>query len=679
MGDSSKTRTQLIEELKALRARLDQVERSEAERGSGEEMLRSSEARLKQIIDLIPAQIFVKDRRGRILLVNRTGAETLGTTPEEMTGKLHADLHPDPEEVEQMLADDRKVIDRRQPVEVPEESYLRADGERRWLRTVKVPYIDSDTAEPALLGVAIDITERKRTEQLLHRQREAINQAFDGIAAVDMDGKLLFVNAAFAAMHGYRPEELVGKHLNVFHTAEQVKQDVLPFIKVTREKGGHRGEVGHVRRDGTTFPTQMSVSVFRGTRGTPVGMIAIARDMSEARRLEAELRHAQKMEAVGQLAAGVAHEFNNLLVGVLVNAEMLLARPGQELPEALRQPLEDIRRSGEGAAALTEQLLSFAQKRSPRLTLVDVNRAIMDRERILQRLAGDRVTLEKVLAADLWRIRVDEAEVEQLIMNLVANARDAMPDGGTVTIRTANRAFDEAHASGNPVARSGPYVELSVADTGCGMSRETADRAFEPFFTTKPVGQGTGLGLSTAFAIVTKAGGHIEIDSRPGEGTVLRAYLPRAPEALGPADAAVAPPLEPAHGGDETILVCDDHEMVLRSVCSVLEGAGYSVIAAENGRRALELASSHAGTISLLLTDVIMPEMDGVQLAGELAQQRPDLKVIYMSGYASDVLESGRVTRVDFEFLKKPAGGNTLLRRVREVLDGTRAAGVRKG
>jgi len=384
---------------------------------------------------------------------------------------------------------------------------------------------------------------------------------------------------------------------------------------------------------------------------------------------EDQLRHVQKMQAIGQLASRVGHQFNNLLFGILGSAELMLTTPEGGLPEHLERPLHDIIKCGERGVALTRQLRDFARKEAPESSLFDVNQVVTGIESELGQVAGERITLEMILDSDLSPIQSDQAEIEQAIMNLARNARDAMPDGGTLTIRTAMEELDEAQVSGYPQSRPGRYVQLSVTDTGSGMAPETAQRIFEPFFSTKPIGKGLGMGLSTVFADVVRAGGFIEAETRLGEGTVFRVYLPAAEKrSTIPSDHADRS-AEDLLDGDETILVCDDERVVLDSAAFLLESRGYSVIRAGSGYEALEAAAAYTGTIDLLLTDVTMSEMNGWQLAKRLTGQRPDMKVIFLSGYAADVIDAGAAEREHIEFIEKPPMHDTLFRRIREVLD----------
>ncbi|MBC8870472.1 MAG: PAS domain S-box protein [Planctomycetes bacterium] len=493
----------------------------------------------------------------------------------------------------------------------------------------------------------------------------------DGNVVVDHAGRIVLVNTRVEEMFDYTSEELIGQPVEILvpmPLRRRHRENVKAFCDRPRVSPmGTNGRFSARRKDGSEFSVEISLAPVQTKRGLLV--FSSVRDVTEHRRLEERLRHAQKMEAVGQLAAGVAHEFNNLLFGILGNAELILATQQGELPEHFDRPLRDIMKCGRHGAALTRQLLSFARKKKPEVSQFDINQVVSDLDGVLRQVAGDTITLEIDLASDLPPIEADEGEIEQALLNLAQNARDAMADGGVLTIQTAAAQLDEPRVSAFPHARPGSYVQLSVADTGCGMAPETMERIFEPFFTTKPVGKGTGLGLSTVFADVTEYGGIIEVESRQGDRTVFHIYLPAAGETVDAASDDVERPADQVPGGTETILVCDDDEVVLDSAAFLLETRGYSVIRALGASKALEAAQSYTGTIELLLTDVTMPEMDGWQLAQKLTAQRLDMKVIFMSGYAEDVLEAGAAEGEHIEFIQKPPETETLFRRIREMLD----------
>ncbi len=386
-------------------------------------------------------------------------------------------------------------------------------------------------------------------------------------------------------------------------------------------------------------------------------------DEQENERLQSQLRHAGKLDAIGQLAAGVAHEFNNILAGILGNTELLLTESDPCIPEHFTRPLNDIERAGRRAADLTQQLLSFERKKGPNVSVFDVNRLIADAQGMLQRLVGQHVAIRIELSQHESNVRADEAEIEQAIVNLALNARDAMPAGGTINLQSHHATLETSELPEN--CEAGDYIILTIEDDGCGMSPETVERIFEPFFSTKPVGKGTGLGLSTVFGDVSKQGGFVSVDSRLDEGTVFRIHLPQSTSTAPPRNSV--PERAQNHSKQtETLLVCDD-DMALSSAVALLKVHGYSVIAAQSGREAIEKSAAHDGTISLLLTDITMPEMDGRQLASTLALQRPDMKVLFTSGYDDGILKSP--ADAPLEFLQKPATGDMLARRIRELLD----------
>ena len=388
------------------------------------------------------------------------------------------------------------------------------------------------------------------------------------------------------------------------------------------------------------------------------------------RRSEEQLRHAQKLEAVGRLAGGIAHDFNNLLSVILGYGESLLA--GGELPEPAQAELSQMVQAGQRAAALTRQLLAFSRQQVLEPRVLDLNEVLRVLERLLGRLLGEDIELRLALAPTLGAVRADRGQLEQVIMNLVVNARDAMPQGGRLTLETADVELGDAYATAHFEVRPGPYVLLSVSDTGVGMDHATQERAFEPFFTTKGQGRGTGLGLSTVFGIVKQSGGAIWLYSELGRGTTVKIYLPRVAENAEPLESPAA--RHTRLSGSETVLLAEDDDQVRAVASALLEHAGYTVLAAESPLRALELAGAHGPDIRLLLTDVIMPTMHGRELADRVQEKFPDIRVLFMSGYTSDVvLDRGGLDSA-MAFVQKPFTAETLTRKVREVLDEVRPA-----
>jgi len=388
-------------------------------------------------------------------------------------------------------------------------------------------------------------------------------------------------------------------------------------------------------------------------------------DITERKKLEERLRQSQKMESVGRLAGGIAHDFNNLLTVITGYSELMLSQLEERSP--LVKEVEEIKRAGERASSLTQQLLAFSRRQVLQPRVIDLNEVVSRVEKMLRRLIGEDVELRTVPGAGLWSVKADPGQIEQVLVNLVVNARDAMPGGGVLTIETGNVFLDEEYSLGHLPAQSGHYVMLAVSDTGVGMDERTKSQVFEPFFTTKESGKGTGLGLSTVYGIVKQSGGYIWVYSEPGKGSTFKVYIPRTEEREdGPRKAV--PPVEDLRG-EKTVLIVEDEESILKLSCAVLGGYGYAVLAARGGEDGLRIAGKHEGEISLLLTDVVMPGMGGRELYERILQQRPKIKVLYMSGYTDKAIVRRGVLDPGTSFLQKPFSPISLARKVKEVLE----------
>jgi nitrogen-specific signal transduction histidine kinase/ActR/RegA family two-component response regulator len=400
-------------------------------------------------------------------------------------------------------------------------------------------------------------------------------------------------------------------------------------------------------------------------------VLAIAEDVTEKKKeeeerkkLQAQLNQAQKMEAIGTLAGGVAHDFNNILTTIIGNTDLALMDLGKDP----HRYIVEIRKAGHRAAALTRQLLAFSRKELIRPEILDLSQLSMNLEKMLRRLIGEDIELISDYAPDPWQVEADPGQMEQVIMNLSVNARDAMPKGGKLTIEIANVELDEGYFRDHGVEdETGPYVMLAVTDSGIGMDKETRARIFEPFFTTKEMSHGTGLGLSTVYGIVKQNKGHLWVYSEEGKGTTLKVYLPKADKGVEGVEEEQSPAR--SFRGSETILVAEDDEMLRDMAREMLEGYGYRIITAENGREAMKIADSHDGPIHLLLTDVVMPGMDGRELADQLQKKLPEIKVLYMSGYTANAIAHHGVLEENVEFIQKPFTQEGLAGKVREVMD----------
>jgi two-component system, cell cycle sensor histidine kinase and response regulator CckA len=473
----------------------------------------------------------------------------------------------------------------------------------------------------------------------------------------------LAVNDAAVQHYGYSRAEFLGMTLEAIRPPEDIER--LGTHRSTVDDGlVEAGEWRHRTKDGTLI----DVDIARHTltfAGRPAAL-AIARDITQRKSVEAQLLQASKMEAVGRLAGGVAHDFNNLLTVILGSADLLLDTLGRDHPE--REEAEEIRKAALRAADLTRQLLAFSRQQLLAPQVLDLNEVVATMDKILRRVIGEDIDLRTVPNRNLRAVRADPGQLEQVVMNLAVNARDAMPSGGKLTIETANVELDETYAREHAVVlRPGHYVMLAVSDTGIGMDVATRARIFEPFFTTKAKGKGTGLGLATVYGIVKQSGGHIWVYSEPGRGTTFKIYLPRVEDAAVPAAPSPVPPVSVR--GSETVLLVEDEEMVRKLVHKVLKANGYTVLLAAEGIDAERVAEQHAGPIHLLMTDVVLPGINGKQVAQLLTAARPKIRVLYLSGYTDDAIVHHGVLESGVAFLQKPFTPAVLGRKVREVLD----------
>jgi PAS domain S-box-containing protein len=514
------------------------------------------------------------------------------------------------------------------------------------------------------LASAVEI---KRNEQALRRSearyRSLVQSSVYGIYRSSLEGRFLDVNPALIAMLGYASAEEVlflDPEKDVFAQVEEHTRLIDEFRRTGRLDGI---EVQWKRSDGNTITVRISGRAVSSADEPADVLEAIAEDVTDRRALEDQFRQAQKMEAVGRLAGGVAHDFNNLLMVISGYAEVVLAELGPH--HLLRDKALAIQQASDRATTLTRQLLAFSRKQLLELKVVDVNAIVSDMERLLRPLIGEDVEFLTSLTNEAAHTRADAGQLEQVLMNLVVNAKDAMSGGGTLTIQTERIVVDDGHRRGATFIRPGDYVMLSVSDTGMGMDKETQSRIFEPFFTTKEKGKGTGLGLSTVYGIVKQSGGYVMVQSEEGRGTTFHIYLPRVE---GVAERHPVPVAHTALGGTETVLLVEDEESVRQLVRETLAAKGYRVVEADNGESGVAVAAKHQGKIDLVITDVVMPGMGGRELVKQLAQTRPETKVLYLSGYTEDAIVSEGTIESGAAFLQKPFTLQNLARKVREVL-----------
>ena len=634
------------------------------ERKRAEEALRESEERLRQAVRVSHIGIFDHDHLTDTIYWSPRQREIYGWDPDapvtlaDFIGLVH------PEDAQRIGEAVRRAHDPSgDGVWDVEHRIIRRDGSVRWLIERSQTFFGGEGAPRPVrtVGAVIDITEAKLAEQALRLKDQAIATSLNGVGIADPDGRIVYVNPAFLRLFGHASDaDVLGKTPLDFADPETTRQ----FLEELRARGACQRELAARRQDGTTFDVLVSANTVRDANGEIVSLMASFLDVSEAKRLQAQLLHSQKMESVGRLAGGVAHDFNNLLT--VIKGYLELALSGLHPRDPLYHDLSEANTAADSAAALTQQLLAFSRKQIINPQVLSLNDVITRVRKMLPRLLGEDIELRTVLAPALGRVRFDPGQSEQILINLAVNARDAMPEGGKLAIETANTSFDAAYARDHPEVQPGDYVMLAVSDTGSGMSDDVKAHLFEPFFTTKGPGRGTGLGLAMILGAVSQNGGRIEVDSEPGHGTTFKIYLPRVHEA---AVEAWPEPRAAQWRGTETILLVEDDEAVRSLAVRVLVQHGYAVHAFRDGTSAMHAVAGMTEPLHLLITDVVMPEMNGPAMAQRIRELRPAIRVLFTSGYTDNVIVHHGVLAEGVEFLPKPYSPESLARRVREVLD----------
>ena len=647
-----------------------ELQKEISERVRTESQLRESESRFRLLSELAPVAIYHTDRDGRCVYVNERWRDIAGLTTEQALGDgWRQAIHP---EDLGALSDawDRLVRD---GGELEEEFRFRApDGRTTRVLGVATSMRDERGGVTGILGVNADVTRLRRVEEEVKRFSNVLARSLNEIYMFDAE-TLRFVEVNRGALQnlGYTIEELREmtpvdlKPIDATVFGELLQ----PLLERTVER--IQFTTSHRRKDGTEYPVRLHLELSEGD--SPM-FIVVALDLTEEQAAERDraelgeqLRQSQKMEAVGRLAGGVAHDFNNMLTVILGTCEFLKEDfpPGSQHHEDIRQ----INESAERAKSLTRQLLAFSRRQTLRPETLDLNQLVQNMHKMLARMIGEHIELVSLPGRRLWPVEADAGQLSQVVLNLVLNARDAMPDGGKLTVETCNVELDEEYAKGRIDVKAGQYVLLAVSDTGEGMDAETRDRIFEPFFTTKSMGEGTGLGLSTVHGIITQSGGTIWVYSEIHIGTTFKVYLPRATDASS-AYPSRAPLSDKDCRGSETILIVEDEDAVLQLAARLLTQLGYHVLRAENGLFAEEVARDYDGEIHLLLTDVVMPGRSGRATAEALVALRPSMRVVYMSGYTDNAIVHHGVLDPGTVLVEKPFSADLLARTVRDVLDG---------
>ncbi|MHB1317616.1 MAG: PAS domain S-box protein [Anaerolineae bacterium] len=632
---------------------------------------------LRTVIDNLPFSVYAKDLQGRKTLANRADVERMGlSTEEEALGKTDYDIYP-PDRAAEYAANDQRVLLGGVAILNEERLHVTPEGRREWRLGSRVPLTDGEGQIIGLVGISQDITERKQADEALQeseaRFRTLFEAAPEGIF-VHSNGRLTFVNPAICSMMGASsPEELLGTHYLDLIPPEY-REEVAERTRVGQETGAPAPtmELELLRKDGSRIPIESTPVPVR-YQGSP-SQLVLVRDITGRKRrekeraqLDARLAQLQRLESTGQLAGGVAHDFNNMLGVILGYADMALGRVDATQP--IFAELQEIRKAAQRSADLTQQLLGFAGKQTAAPISLDVNMVVEDMLSMLRRLVGEDITVTWVPAPVPCTIKFDPAQLNQVLVNLCINAREAIDGVGELIIETGHAALDQEycslHAEG---CDPGEYVVVAVSDNGRGMDEETQQHLFEPFYTTKRTGEGAGLGLATVHGIVLQNRGSISVYSEPGQGTTFRIYLPLEP--LEPGIKRPPAPVAPASRGYETVLLVDDEQAVLTMTAAMLARQGYTVLPASSPAYALRLAEEHTGEIGLLLTDVVMPGMNGRDLAREILSIHPTIRCLFMSGYSSEVIEHRGMLGAGVNFIAKPFTLHELAIRVRQVLDG---------
>jgi len=658
-----------------INALLDKVAEQITDRQKAEEKLRRSEARHRKIFETINDALAVGDANGVLTYVNPRFCEILAAEEKALIGRKFIEFLDETNRNRWLEQQNQ----RRQGLSGTYELEIsRSDGSKIVCSASGGPIMDADGRYAGSVGLLTDITERKQLEESLRKFQSSMDRASDAVFWMDREGRFSYVNEQACLSLGYSREELM--RLRLWDIDPGFSKELWAKRWEDRETVSvHRHESSHRRKDGVFFPVEVSAKHIRFSDGEL--HVAFVRDITERKRaeeekarLESQLIQAQKMESVGRLAGGVAHDFNNMLGVIVGYAELIKSELAADDP--LLKDVLEIEKAANHSRDVTRQLLAFSRKQLIEPRPLDLNNLINNTKKTLSRLIGEDIELCFNPGEDLWKINFDPSQVDQILINLAVNARDAMLNGGKLTIETANVQLDEAYCREHLADTPGDYVMLSVKDSGVGMDKETLSHAFEPFFTTKEVGKGTGLGLSTIYGIIKQNGGSIHVYSEPARGTAFKIYIPRKMQ-----EDEIAATTEDSLviSGSETILLVEDEDMVRDMTTAMLEKIGYSVRVAETPQEALLFCENNDIPIDLLITDVVMPEMNGTELRDRIKAIRPGIKVLFMSGYTSNVIGHHGVLDKGVHFVQKPFGLKGLARKVRDAIKGQGSGDSPKG
>ena len=667
MNTEKNTRDQLLHDLKELRQKVAELKQNAVREQNETATYTQSLEFYKNVINSLDDIIFVKNEKHEWVFLNDAACKFWGYRREDLLGKTDHDIFPKDEADIYWEKDDEVLQSGKPDLNVEKQTI---GGEPYTIATKKSIYRDPHTGEQYIVGTIRDITEQKRAEEALQRERDKAQQYLDiagvMLVALGKDGTVNLINKKGCQILGHAAEEeIIGRNWFDNFIPEEMKseiREVFDELMNTSSSEVQYFENAVLTKNGTVRMVAWHNTLLTNDEGDTVGTLSSGEDITENRQLEEQLFQSQKMEAIGRLAGGIAHDFNNLLTAIIGYTDIIARDTG--VKEKHRSYVEEIKKSAERAATLTQQLLAFSRKQIMQPKVMNLNTMLKNTKNMLQRMIGEDIAFKLTLGDPIGMIKVDPGKIEQVVINLAVNARDAMPNGGSLEIETMNTSLDSSFCALHKGSHPGEYVLLSVHDSGKGIDEETMKHIFEPFFTTKEIGKGTGLGLATVYGIVRQSGGYIDIQSREGSGTTVAIFLPRIDESPKAADKKE---MTAVKGKNETVLFVEDDDMVRNMVSAVLKQYGYNVIEAENGSVAITHCEREQ-KIDLMITDVVMPGTSGPELVRQISTLQPDMKVLYVSGYTDEAIVHHGVLDENTPFLQKPFTPQKLALKVQELL-----------
>lgn len=629
-----------------------------------EQTLIKREQEFRTLAENSPDNIARYDTNCRTVYVNPALEKTLGRSASEMLGTTPMEVAV----INDFREYQEKISEVLQTGKATEMDFV-LEGIGKGVRHHNIRFVSERGADDAIAGVLVvgrDVTERKTAEEELRKLSHAIEQSPVSIVITDTAGTIEFVNTRFTEVTGYSYDEALGENPRILKSGVTPAEEYRRLWETISSGEVWRGEFHNRKKDGDFFREQATIAPVRNADNVITHYVAVKEDITERLALESQLRQAQKMDAIGRLAGGIAHDFNNMLAVIIFNAELALERMDPTDPQ--RSRLDEILNAADRSAEMIGKLLAFGRRQTVSPKVLDLNETVEGILKMLRRLIGENIDLAWLPGARLWPIKVDPSQIDQILANLCVNARDAIEGVGRISIETSTAVFDANRCADRPEATPGEYVGLRVTDDGCGMDEDTLSKLFEPFFSTKEKGKGTGLGLATVYGIVSQNGGFIDVQSEPEHGSTFNIYLPRHAAAI--AEPQEETPLAQNARGDESILLVEDELTMLDITTMMLEGLGYRVIAASTPSEAIRLAKEETGEIHLLICDVVLPEMNGRDLAKRLISLRPELSCLFMSGYAREIVAQQGILDEDVSFIPKPFSSRALAAKVRQMLDG---------